>query len=199
MRLAGNGAGFRKGRAGTALAQSEPDGAERETGKEDTMHHSNGLDRGRNQGRWIRPDGGGSCYVLGCASQGAPAAAGPHTRPLRVLVADGEEGIRRTLALHLRQRGCETGEAESGLGALRMLADRRYDIVILGLHMSGMDGFDTASFVLKHWPADILPKLVALVPEGDRAERERCLSAGFVDVAAKPFRAADLDRILASG
>lgn len=162
------------------------------------MANAGGLDRGGNPPRWIRPDGGGSCYALGCHPPCAPVA-GPRPRPLRVLVADGEEESRRTLALHLRQRGCETSEAETGLGALRMLADRRYDVVILGLHMPGMDGLDTASFVSKHWPADILPKLVALVPEGDRMERERCLGAGFVECAAKPFRAADLDRILASG
>jgi CheY-like chemotaxis protein len=162
------------------------------------MAPSGGLDRGRNPSRWLRPNDG-ACYVLARAPQEAAPAAVARPRPLRVLVADDEEVSRKTLALMLRALGCEADEAETGLGALRRLAERRYDVVFLDLHMPEMDGFATARFVCAHWPAGSMPRLVALLPEGAERERAECRRAGFAEFALKPFRRTDLERILASG
>jgi CheY-like chemotaxis protein len=155
------------------------------------------------RGGWRQEERGGPSYVLRIAlpvgsPDSSPAAkAAPSALPLRVLVADNEAASRKTLVLMLERMGCQTAEAASGLGALRLLAERRYDVVFLGLHMAEMDGFATARFISQHWSGEEIPRLVALVSEGAEEDAQEARRAGFVRLVTKPVRAESLEQALA--
>jgi CheY-like chemotaxis protein len=56
------------------------------------------------------------------------------------LIVDDDPTIRSLFARALSGRGdCE--EAQGGADALRLLAARKYDLILLDLHMPGIDGF----------------------------------------------------------
>ena len=58
----------------------------------------------------------------------------------RVLVADDEPQIRRTLAINLRARGYQVDLAATGEEALKAVADQQPDVVVLDLGLPGVDG-----------------------------------------------------------
>lgn len=64
----------------------------------------------------------------------------PATRPLRLLVVDDEAPIRLVMTLYLRHRGHIVDEACDGAGALRLLQQQPYDVILSDLRMPGFDG-----------------------------------------------------------
>jgi len=68
---------------------------------------------------------------------------------VRTLIVDDEPAARRRLALMLADLDVEVvGEAADGVEALRMVAERRPDLVLLDVAMPEVDGFD----VVRHLP-----------------------------------------------
>lgn len=63
--------------------------------------------------------------------------------PAHILVVDDDNMIRQTLKLHLEQEGHRVSLASNGRQAVARLEDDRPDIIILGLFMPEMDGFET--------------------------------------------------------
>ncbi len=60
----------------------------------------------------------------------------------RLLVVDDEPNVRSALTRSLALRGYITDDANSGFQALQMLERTPYDLMVLDLHMPGMDGVD---------------------------------------------------------
>ncbi len=58
----------------------------------------------------------------------------------RVLIVDDEPSVRQVLRTALEGWGYEVEEAASGEEALSRLAARRYDLLLLDLRLTGMDG-----------------------------------------------------------
>ena len=61
-----------------------------------------------------------------------------------VLVVDDTPENRRLFSLILRETGCETVEAASGEEALALCASREYSMILMDVHLPGLDGFETA-------------------------------------------------------
>src|SRR5437588_3419287 len=73
-----------------------------------------------------------------------PAAdlAEAHADPPTVMIVDDAELSRQTLARLLRREGYQTLCAESGNQALHLLRDKQPDLILLDVHMPGLDGLD---------------------------------------------------------
>ena len=70
-----------------------------------------------------------------------------------ILVVDDNYGIRRLMYQFLTQEGYNVKEASDGLMALRLVIEKKPDLVLLDLRMPGLSGLQT------------LDKLRDLVPE----------------------------------
>lgn len=69
-------------------------------------------------------------------------APDPRLRGLRILVADDDPGIGRTLEEMLEADGCQVEVATDGEQALAMLASRPFDLVLSDVVMPKMDGYE---------------------------------------------------------
>jgi DNA-binding response OmpR family regulator len=63
-------------------------------------------------------------------------------RSRRVLVVEDDEAIRQTLMDVLQDGGYKVDGAQDGADALEQMERRRPDLVLLDLHMPGMDGWE---------------------------------------------------------
>ena len=66
----------------------------------------------------------------------------PKPGSVRILVVDDDPQVRELLAVLLESAGYNVSRAESGREALESLRRDRFDVMVLDLDMSGLDGFD---------------------------------------------------------
>ncbi len=106
----------------------------------------------------------------------------------RVLVVDDEAEILRCLRSALTACGYEVLSAETGKEALRAIAARAPDVVLLDLGLPDMDGKEVIA------QANVFSKAPVLVLSArDReAEKIMALDAGAVDYVEKPFAMGEL-------
>ncbi|MBZ0117367.1 MAG: response regulator, partial [Sandaracinaceae bacterium] len=116
-------------------------------------------------------------------------------RPLDVLVVDDDSTNRLVASLLLEKAGMKVHLAESGEEALRKIAGDFFDVVLLDLHMKGIDGLETARRIRADHDRKGRLWIVALTASVYEEDRQRCLDAGMDDFIPKPieiglFRAA---------
>lgn len=73
-------------------------------------------------------------------------------KPIRVLLVDDEERFVRTLSKRLTERELIVHTALSGMGALRLMEDHVFDVVVLDVKMPGMNGVETLQEIKKIQP-----------------------------------------------
>src|ERR1035437_8886686 len=94
-------------------------------------------------------------------------------------------------------RGQTVLVAKNGCEALEILARERVDVILMDIQMPEMDGFQaTAAIREKEKTSGGRLPIVALTANAMRGDGERCLAQGMDAYLAKPFRIADLDRVL---
>jgi CheY-like chemotaxis protein len=121
---------------------------------------------------------------------------------LRTLIVDDETLARsrlRTLLADCKSPGAEVvAEAAHGAGALDQLAGTRFDLVLLDIHMPGLDGIAVARAIRALPAAAGQVPIVAVTADLFRETRERCRAAGINDQVAKPIVPGELlERIAA--
>lgn len=80
------------------------------------------------------------------------AVAIPGDRPVRILLVDDEQLLRRSFGRLLRQHGFQVTEAAGGAEALSLYSADSHDLVILDLDMPGMSGEATQVELLRRDP-----------------------------------------------
>ena len=120
-----------------------------------------------------------------------PPAAAENAAMKTVLVADDKAAGRelmRTILEQLRYRVLEAGD---GIEALRLCREQLPDLIILDIHMPGLDGFE----VLEKLKADerfASTPIVALTASAMGGDRDRAFADGFTAYIAKPISLSDL-------
>ncbi|MBI5958495.1 MAG: response regulator transcription factor [Chloroflexi bacterium] len=112
------------------------------------------------------------------------------TKPY-ILAVDDDPDVLGTLSRALTRDGCEVGRATSGLEALRMLADRRPDLIILDIGMPGMDGLNVCRRIRGDRQYNDLA-ILFLTAHDHTDEVVAGLDAGADDYVVKPFELAEL-------
>lgn len=112
---------------------------------------------------------------------------------IRVLLVEDDETSTLVSTALLSKWGVSVAVAGSGGEALDMV-DRergRFDLVLMDLHLPGMDGFEAATALRRRYAEKELP-IVALTAAAFEEDRERSRRIGMNDFLAKPF---DADRL----
>jgi len=120
--------------------------------------------------------------------QSAPDAQGLAHRggqPLRVLLADNEDGYHIVLASLLRQLGYECHQVASGDDVVSAVQSRRYDIILMGVTLAGGNGLEAARRLRRLHPAVTTP-ILALAPQEMHRDFDLFQSAGMDGHLVKP-------------
>ena len=136
------------------------------------------------------------------AAQAALAASPPAAEQTRIaarvlLVEDNRVNLLVAAGM-LARIGCAVETASTGREAVERFAPGRYDLVLMDCQMPDMDGFEaTAAIRAREAAGASHMPIVALTANAIEGDRDTCLAAGMDDYLAKPFRLADLRRVVA--
>lgn len=111
--------------------------------------------------------------------------------PARILIVDDQEANVQVLAAMLGQQGFDIVPATGGEQALRRLAARPADLVLLDVLMPEVDGFEVCRQI-RAQPALAEIPIIFLSAADEKTFIVRALEAGGVDYVTKPFNQAEL-------
>ena len=103
--------------------------------------------------------------------------------PCKVLLVDDARDFVSALSERLKSRGLEVSIALRGEEALEILADARFDLVILDLNMPGMSGLDVLRQIRSSHPS---PAVILLTGQGSTRDGIEGMRLGAFDYLTKP-------------
>ena len=107
----------------------------------------------------------------------------------RILVVDGDTGVRARIAKHARMEGYDVTEAGDGETALSLSRQQNaFDLMVLAVNLPGMDGFTVLKAVRTF---STIPVLI-LSSKNTAEDRIHGLELGADDYMTKPFSAREL-------
>jgi DNA-binding response OmpR family regulator len=105
---------------------------------------------------------------------------------LTVLIADDEPYIRALVRATLEDERLRILEAEDGVAAVALADAEPPDLVLLDVHMPGLDGFEVCRR-LRSDPRFAGTKIVMVTAAAQAADEARGLAAGANQYLTKPF------------
>jgi type II secretory ATPase GspE/PulE/Tfp pilus assembly ATPase PilB-like protein len=108
--------------------------------------------------------------------------------PLKVLLVDDEDSLRKVMKDLLERDGYNVTEARDGVQALDQVDRVGPDIIVLDLNLPGLDGYGVLSH-LRSRPATAGIPVIVLTAKGDEDNEVRVFELGADDFLTKPFRA----------
>ena len=114
---------------------------------------------------------------------------------LRVLVAEDNPVNQALICALLKRQGIIPDVVEDGEAALQLLASKPYDLVLMDIQMPRLDGI-SATRALRKMPLAHQPRVIAVTANVLDDERAACLEAGIDEFLGKPYRAAELNRLV---
>ncbi len=119
-----------------------------------------------------------------------------HLPPLKILLAEDNK-VNQMVALRILERlGYRADVAGNGLEVLEALERQPYDVVLMDMQMPEMDGITATQEIIKAWPPEKRPFIIAMTANAMQGDREQCLEAGMDDYVSKPIKVPDLVRAL---
>jgi DNA-binding response OmpR family regulator len=104
----------------------------------------------------------------------------------RALIVEDELPVRELLRLHLDAAGFAVEECIEGTGALRLLRDEAFDLIILDVMLPGLDGISICRAVRASGPNRDRPILMVTARDSE-SDKVVGLESGADDYIAKPF------------
>src|SRR3954452_10554560 len=106
--------------------------------------------------------------------------------PIKVLVIDDSNTIRRSAAMFLRQAGYEVILAEDGFDALAKISDHEPQVIFVDIMMPRLDGYQTCA-PMKQNPVLQSTPVIMLSSKDGVCTRPRGRLAGSDRYLTKPF------------
>lgn len=105
--------------------------------------------------------------------------------PLRILIAEDEPLLLKSLQIRFGRAGYEVWVAGNGEEALSILEQQEIDAVITDLSLPGADGFEIIEKAISHQ----VRRPYILVSSGteDVDQKEKAMAAGADEFVCKPF------------
>jgi two-component system, sensor histidine kinase and response regulator len=123
---------------------------------------------------------------------------GDSFRSLRILLAEDNRVNQKIATRLLEKRGHHVVLACNGEEALAALAQHGFDLVLMDVHMPGIDGFQAVKAIReKEKSTGLHQPVIAMTALAMTGDRERCLAAGMDGYLSKPIELQKLDDVLA--
>ena len=106
--------------------------------------------------------------------------------PIKVLVIDDSNTIRRSAEMFLRQAGYEVILAEDGFDALSKIADHQPRLIFVDIMMPRLDGYQTCALIKKNTKFKHTPVIMLSSKDG-LFDRARGRMVGSDQYLTKPF------------
>ena len=103
-----------------------------------------------------------------------------------IMVVDDDTSNLRMASHILTAEQMRVSCLKSGEDAIRFLEENRPDLILMDIHMPGMDGFDTLAAVRANEKIADIP-VIFLTADDDSETETRGLKAGAMDFIKKPF------------
>lgn len=114
------------------------------------------------------------------------ARKAPEPLKARVLIVDDDERNAFAAKEALEILGHDLVVARSGEEALRLLLKQEFAVILLDLHMPGMDGYETAHLIREHPRTRDTPIVFVTAVFRDETHIFQAYQAGAVDMVFKP-------------
>jgi signal transduction histidine kinase len=111
----------------------------------------------------------------------------PH--PISILLVDDQPRNVVALEVALHSIDCTLVRAHSGRDALKCLLTQDFAVIVLDIHMPGMDGFETASLIRARERSHLTPIIFLTADDRRGAPVLEGYRLGAVDYIYKPFDA----------
>ncbi len=110
--------------------------------------------------------------------------------PLKILVAD-DTAVDLALATKLlKRRGHDIIAVENGLQAFETFKETSFDVVLLDIHMSAMDGLESTNKIREFeasQPSRPPTPIVAMTANNEQSDHEIYLKSGMNGIITKPL------------
>lgn len=106
--------------------------------------------------------------------------------PRRVLIADDEPHLVRSLSFVLGKEGYEVLTASDGEEAIAKVRESRPDLVFLDVMMPKRNGYEVCADI-KSSPELKETRVIILTAKGQETDRSQGMQAGADDFLTKPF------------
>jgi signal transduction histidine kinase/DNA-binding response OmpR family regulator len=130
-------------------------------------------------------------------SNSSPSPQPPHhpqfVSPVRILLAEDNLVNQRVVQRILEKRGHSVVLAGNGREALEAFGKETFDLVLMDVQMSEIDGLDATRAIRETEKVSGLHvPIIALTAHAMQRDQERCRAAGMDGYLSKPVHAADL-------
>lgn len=113
-----------------------------------------------------------------------------------ILVVEDNAHLQVLISAFLQEFGHSFVVASSGEEALKCAQSQEFDVILMDIHMPGMNGMEATQAIRKSTgPARNTP-IIALTAGAQRGEEEEYQRAGMNGYLSKPFDAEDLFRLI---
>ena len=139
-----------------------------------------------------------ACVMRGADDRSRTSMPDPglaHRCPLRVLLVDDNRINQKVAIRTLEKMGYRPDLATTGVEAVHAVETGGYDLVLMDVQMPEMDGIEATRHI-RALDLDRQPRIFAMTASVLERDRDECLEAGMDGFLVKPFRPADLARVL---
>ena len=112
--------------------------------------------------------------------------SGASNNPIKVLVIDDSNTIRRSAEIFLRQAGFEVILADDGFDALAKISDHQPQVIFVDIMMPRLDGYQTCALIKQNSLLKSTPVIMLSSKDGV-FDRARGRLAGSDRYLTKPF------------
>ncbi|SDT45043.1 Signal transduction histidine kinase [Pseudomonas asplenii] len=124
-----------------------------------------------------------------------PQLLASHGKGRKVLLVEDNPVNQTVIEAMLHSLGFEVSLAHDGIEAVEQARNGSFAAVLMDCRLPLVDGYE-ATRQIRQLPDNAQLPIIALTANALQGDREECLQAGMNDYLAKPFKRADLQRIL---
>ncbi|WP_347985894.1 EAL domain-containing protein [Methylomonas sp. AM2-LC] len=140
--------------------------------------------------------------MMACCDASSTNCIPENQRPdksIWILLAE-DQAINQQVGLYmLRDLGYQVEVVSNGLQAVRMCADKQFDLILMDCHMPEMDGFEATKTIRLREQTTLEQRripIIALTADVQKGIETQCLEAGMDGHLSKPFNKQQLQAII---